>query len=149
MNSIYYKEDIIKELSEELNIPFKEIEEIVEINNKYIKKNILEKDYIQLSLPNLCTLRLNYRLAWSSCSYLKKSKTKSKIERLTSLERKIKILTDHRFSQARLVNFKKPIFERLYNKWKRVKGLKYIYRIMYEIIGDLEKRTNEILNEIK
>ena len=150
-NEIAYKEDIIKELSKELKISEKVLEEIININILYIKKSIIEKDYVLINIPNLCKIRLNNRLAKFSLAHLKKAKSiKSKIK-IESLERKIKVLDNFKLEDKqwfKLLNYNTPLFERLWRKMKREKYITFLYKKMYKMIKDVEERTNEIIKEI-
>lgn len=151
-NSITYKEDIIKELSNELSISESEIEEIVNLNIQYIKKSIVEKDYLLISFPNLCRIRLNIRLALSYVSNNKSSKyTKRKIK-VIQLKRKLDLFSQYKKDNRdwhNLMNLKKPLFERLLKKYKRMKYVNYISPNMYSMIEELEGITSEITNKIK
>jgi hypothetical protein len=149
MSSIAFKEDIIKELSKELNIPEKEIQEIVDINISYIKKSVKEKEYVIINLPNLCKIRLNFRLALSSFHYTKKSNSIKKLEKREQLTKQIKVLKDSQKINRGLLNYKVPLFERLYRKAFRISHTKYIYSNMYKVIRDLENFTNNIIDTIK
>ena len=150
MSNIVYKEDIIKELSKELNISENEIKEIVDLNLSYIKESVLDKDYVMINLPNLCKLRLNYRLALSSFYNLKNKNKGIRAERrFQALDRKIEILRQYKYKDDTLLNFKKPLFERLFKKINKSPKIIYLYRKMNRIIFDLEKRTNEIIEQIR
>lgn len=139
-NGITYKSDIIKELSKELGIPEKELQEIVNLNIDYIKKSAVEKDYLLISIPNLCKIRFNMKLGMSSSAYrtLRREGVKKKVELL----RKYKIE-----SGGKLLNFKLPLFDRLWRKAKMTYKM-HIYRDMYLMIKDVESRSNEIIEEI-
>lgn len=149
MGDITYKEDIIKELSQELNISEKEIKEIVDLNISYIKKNAIEKDFVMINLPNLCKIRLNYRLALSSYAKTKNLKSERGKVKAESLSRKIEILRKYKYVNDTLLNFKKPLFERLWRKFKRISIVNYIYTKMFSMIHELEEKTNEIIQEIR
>lgn len=145
---IYFKEDIIKELSQELNIPEKEIKEIVDINISYIKKNILEEPVTLIALPNLAKLRFNLKLGMSSTYTLESRNSLSSAQRLQSNLKKIEVLKNLEKSNRTLINFNRPLFERLYKKIKREKA-KQIYDKMYHYWAVVEKKSNEILQKIK
>lgn len=146
MSSIIYKEDIIKEMSSEMGIPEKELEEIVNLNTKYIKKSILEKEYLLINLPNLCKLRLNYKLTIGSLVVSDSSRP-----RVESLKRKKILLDNYRLRKTRykLMSFKNPLYERLWRKFKRVKYNKNSYVNMHSMIKELEEETNRIIQEIE
>ena len=145
-SSIFYKEDIIKEMSLEMNIPEKELMEIVDLNIKYIKKSVIEKDVLLINLPNLCKLRLNYKLALGSSTSASPNST-----RIKSIKSKIELLKIERKKNNgyKLMSFKNPLYERLWRKAKRIKYNKNTYKNMYTIIKELEVETNEIIDKIK
>ena len=146
ISSICYKEDIIKEMSLELNIPEKEIKEIIDLNLKYIKKNVIEQNCLIINLPNLCKLRMNYKLALGS--FYRGSSDKSL--RNKSLKIKIDLLEEYRLKNgSRLSSFKNPLYERLWRKMKRIKYNKYTYKKMYDMIKEVEDETNTIINKIE
>lgn len=144
--SIFYKEDIIKEMSSEMNISEKELEEIIDLNTKYIKKSVLEKDYLLINLPNLCKLRLNYKLSIGSLVV-----SSSNSIRVESLRRKKALLDNYRLRKERykLMSFKNPLYERLWRKFKRIKYNKNSYTNMHSMIKELEEETNRIIKEIQ
>lgn len=145
MSSITYKEDIIKEMSLELNIPESELKEIIDLNTKYIKKSVLETDCLLINLPNLCKIRLNYRLALDSATV-----GANNIKRVISLKRKIELLKAQKKDKNNfnLMSFNKPLYERLWRKAKRIKYNRYVYRKMYQMIRELEEETNKIIEKI-
>lgn len=148
-NSITYKEDIIKELSEELSIPFKEIEEIVNLNIEYIKKSINENDNLIISLPNLCRIRLNHRLALSYIGQYGNTKYKIRQKKVVQLKRKLENFSNYKIENKdwnNILNLKKPLFERLLKKSKRLKYVNNISQNMYKMINELEEITNQIKN---
>ncbi len=139
-NEISYKSDIIEELAEELNLPKKEIEEIINLNIKYIKKSVLEKDYLIINLPNLCKLRFNFHLGMSSSL---RTNVKNK-----SVEKKVEILKEYRKQNKALpLNFKHPLFYRLWKKIKR-KRENHMYVNMYKLVKEVEEESNKIIKEI-
>lgn len=142
MNSITYKEDIVRKMSEETGIPEKELLEIVNMNISYIKRAAIEKDFVMISLPNLCKIRLNYRLASNSVK-----NTKS-VKKLVSLRKKIEFLKSVRKKYPGLMNFNKPLFERLWRKSERKLYVSKIYVNMYSMIRQVEEKTNEIIMKI-
>lgn len=145
-SSITYKEDIIKEMSLEMGIPVKELEELVDLNLKYIKKSIIEKDYLLINLPNLCKLRLNYKLALDSVSG-----NSFQSPRILSLKRKITLLKSYKEKggKIRLMCFKNPLYERLWRKFKLIRYNKNTYKKMESMIKELEEETNIIIEKIK
>ena len=144
---IYFKEDIIEEISKELNISKKEVEEIINLNIKYIKKSILEKPVTLVSLPNLAKLRFNLKLGMSSKYF--NSLNKSLVsKREESLTKKIEVLLNLEKSNHTLINFNKPLVERLYKKIKQTKA-KQIYIKMYNYWAEIERKSNEILAKIR
>lgn len=136
---VYYKEDIIKEMSLEMGIPEKEIAEIVNINISYIKKSIQDNDILLVSLPNLAKLRFNLRLGMSSRYEHRDSKIHER--KYKGLDRKIKLLSSYYCPS--LVNFKKPLFERLYRKMTR-KKVTGIYDKMYKMWAEIERENNRL-----
>lgn len=144
--SITFKDDIIKEMSIELDIPESELKEIIDLNIKYIKKSVIEKDILLINLPNLCKIRLNYKLSLGSAS-----STSSNNPRINSLRSKVKLLNEYRLrkDKCKLMSFKNPLFERLWRKSKRIKYNKNTYKKMYEMIRELEDETNKIIEEIE
>lgn len=145
-SSICYKEDIIKEMSLEMNIPEKELNEIIDLNIKYIKKSVTEKDLLLISLPNLCKLRLNYKLALGLSA-----SNSGNSPNVQSIRSKILLLKSYRKEKDihRLMFFKNPLYERLWRKFKRIKYNKNAYKQMYSMINELEEKTNEIIKEIE
>lgn len=144
---IYFKEDIIEELSQELKIPEKEIKEIIDLNIAYIKKSILEKPITLISLPNLAKLRFNLKLGMSSKYTHKKRGSASSIQRREAILKKIDVLTSLEKSNNSLINFNKPLFERLYKKIKHQKA-KQVYDKMYHYWAVIERASNELLKKI-
>lgn len=145
-SSICYKEDIIKEMSLEMNIAEKELSEIIELNIKYIKKSVIEKDFLLVSLPNLCKLRLNYKLALGlSASSSDNSPS------IQSIRKKILLLKDYKDKKGgyKLITFRNPLYERLWRKFKRIKYNKNAYKQMFSMIRELEEETNRIIKEIE
>lgn len=139
-SAISFKSDIIKELSEELNIPEKELEEIVNLNIKYIKDGALNKDFLLINIPNLCKIRFNYRLASSSVKF--------KTTRVEQVKRKLDLLKDYRRNnKEKILNFKFPLFEKL---WMKLTDSfrRGVYKDMFRMIRDVEQRSNEIIQEI-
>lgn len=152
MSSITYKEDILKELSEELGIPYKEVEEIVELNISYLKDTIKNTDNLIINIPNLCKLRMNNRLALSYVHNNGKSKFKKRLDKVENLKRKLQSFTTYTENSDDwqfLLNVKKPLFERLWKKSSKSKYINRITRKMYDIIENLEKETNKIIHKIK
>lgn len=150
-NSITYKKDIIKEMSNELSIPESEIEEIINLNIQYIKNSIIEKDYLLISFPNLCRIRLNVRLALSYVSNNKSNKYKKRKVKVVQLKRKLDVFSQYKKDNKdwhNLMNLKNPLFERLLRKYKRIKYIKYISPNMYNMIEELEEITHKITNKI-
>jgi len=152
MNSIATTSDIIKEMSLELNIPESKIKEIVDLNIKFIKHKVKTSDYLIIRLPNLCTIRFNYRLGKSSFRNFKRlvkignsEVKKDSLERRLNILEKIKSETDDWMD---LVNFSNPLFERLWRKYRRIKYVEFIYKNSNKIIEDLEIETNNIINKI-
>lgn len=145
-SSIFYKEDIIKEMSSEMNISEKELTEIIDLNTKYIKNSVLNKDYLLINLPNLCKLRLNYKLTIGSLVV-----SSSGSVRVESLKRKKFLLDNYRLRKERykLMSFKNPLYERLWRKFKRIKYNKNSYVNMHSMIKELEEETNKIIKEIQ
>lgn len=141
---VFYKKDIITEMSKEMGIPEKELEELININISYIKKSIVEKEILLVSLPNLTKLRFNLKIGMSSMHYHRESKIHKK--KYDSLCKKVKLLSSY-YSPS-LINFNKPLFERLYRKIKKRKP-RAVYETMYNMWADIEKENHRILKEIK
>jgi len=144
---IYFKEDIVQEMSKEFNIPMKEIMEIVNKNLEYIKKSVEEKPILLISLPNLTKLRFNLRLGMSSRFTTRHAKSVSGLKKYKSLSEKIGLLSAQK--APKLVSFNKPLFERLYKKITKEKTVTQIYNKMYSMWAVVEKKSNEILNKIQ
>lgn len=144
-SSIIYKEDIIREMSKEMGIPEEELFEIVDLNLKYIKKSVLEGDHLLINFPNLCKLRLNYKLALDSATNGSPGN-----KRKISLKKKISILAEKKLKKTRypLLSFKNPLYERLWRKAKRIKYNKNPYKNMHNMIKELEEETNLIIEKI-
>lgn len=136
---VYYKEDIIEEMSKELGISIKELTEIVNTNISYIKKSIQENEILLISLPNLAKLRFNLRLGMSSRYEHRDSKIHEK--KVKGLDKKIKLLSS--YYCPTLVNFNKPLFERLYRKITK-KHVTGIYDKMYKMWAEIEKENNRL-----
>lgn len=145
--AVFFKEDIVKEMSQELNIPEKEIQEIIDLNIKYIKKSVEENPILLISLPNLAKLRFNLKLGMSS-KYDKKGLTSSSgIKSYEAISEKVDLLTSYK--NPRLANFKKPLSERLFKKITKFKKAFQVYDRMYHMWAAIEKKSNEILDKIK
>lgn len=144
---ISFTEDIVKEMSEELGIPEKEIREIVDKNIQYIKKSVAEKPILLISLPNLTKLRFNLKLGMSSVFTNSKLNSISASKKVESLQGKVDLLKG--YYNPKLVSFNKPLFERFYKKITNYKKAFYIYDKMYHMWAVVERRSNEILKEIK
>lgn len=145
--TIFFKEDIVKEMSDELNIPEKELKELVDLNIKYIKESIEKKPILLISLPSLAKLRFNLKLGMSSkyeCKFLTSVSGKRKYKSLTE---KITLLSS--FNSPGLKSFNKPLAERLYKKIKRYKKVFRVYASLYYLWSVVEKKNNEILEKIK
>lgn len=145
---IYFKEDIIVELSKELGIPEKEIDEIININIDYIKHSILHKPITLISIPNLAKFRFNLKLGMSSNYTHSFNNSKASEVKKKALEVKINILRSLGKDNNSLVNFNKPLFERLYKKIVREKA-RLVYDKMYNYWAVVERKSNEILSQIR
>lgn len=98
--TLVFSEEIIQELSKELGIEEKYIEDIIDTNIKYVKQSVREKDDILLiSFPNLGKLTLNYYLSLFSLR-LKPFNMQKKVELLQKIMRE---------GGRDLKNFKKPL----------------------------------------
>lgn len=136
----------------ETGIPIEELSEIIDLNIEYIKNKVLTTDYVLIRLPNLCTIRFNYRMGKSSLAHSKKlNKTKKSEAKIKALEGKIKILEGVKTSTKEwknFLNFSNPLYERLWRKYKRVKHVDFIFSNSEKIIKELEEKTNEIISKI-
>lgn len=144
---IYFKEDIVEEIAQELGIPKKEVQEIVDKNIAYIKKSVLEEPIVLISLPNLAKLRFNLRLGMSSTYTNSTLTSNSGVKKYNSLLAKIELLRSYKNPQ--LVSYNKPLFERFYKKITKHKKVTQIYDKMYSLWAVVERKSNEILREIK
>lgn len=133
-------------MSLELNIPESELKEIIDLNTKYIKKSVLENDYLLINLPNLCKLRLNFKLALDSAT-----NGASDDKRRIALKKKIELLKVYKKNRIhfKLMSFNNPLYERLWRKAKRIKYNKNAYKKMHQMIRELEEETNKIIEKIK
>lgn len=144
-NEIAYKEDIIKEMSEEMGISERELKEIVDLNIDYINKKSEEEGCYIINIPNLCKIRLNQRIAMSSAKTYGNSKRKEIAKNNVEQLRRIRKDSGSRIHPY---NYQPPLFLRL---WKKLKMTKYppnIYVKMDEMIREVEEKTNEIIKEI-
>lgn len=152
MSSVATKEDIIKEMHDETGISVEELSEVININIDYIKNKIITTDYVLIRLPNLCTIRFNYRLGKSSLAHSKKlNKTVKSEARIIALTAKINVLENVKLSTREwknFLNFSNPLYERLWRKYKRVKHVDFIFSNSSRIIKELEERVNEIIIKI-
>lgn len=139
-NDICYKSDIIREVADELGIKESEVEEILDINIKYIKKSVKEKNIVIVNLPNLCKLRFNFNLGLSSwhANPTKRDYIGDKIDLLKAYEK----------NNLQTLNFKPPLYERLWRKLKRIKYVKKTYKNMFNMISEVEEESNRIIKEI-
>lgn len=152
MSSVVTKEDIIKEIHNETGIPIDELSEVVDINIDYIKNKVLTTDYVLIRLPNLCTIRFNYRLGKSSLAHSKKlNKTVKSEAKIKALTAKLNVLENVKLSTEEwrnFLNFSNPLYERLWKKDKMVKRVNYIFSNSNKIIKELEEKANEIIIKI-
>lgn len=144
---IYFKEDIIDELAEETGISKKELTEIINLNIGYIKKTVIEKPVLLISLPNLAKLRFNLKLGMSSRYANADNNSALGIRKNESLDKKIELLSS--YFQPQLVSFNQPLFLRLYKKIVRKSKITQIYQKMYKLWAEVERKSNEILKNIK
>lgn len=145
---IYFKEDIIEEMAKEFAIPEKELKEIVDMNLAYIKKNVKEKPLLLISLPNLAKLRFNLKLGMSSNYTLRNRSSLVSKTKAALVQEKVDALNEFRY-QKKLINFQKPLFERLYKKITKEKRVRQLYNTMYHSWAAIEKKSNELLEKIK
>ena len=152
MSSVVTKENIIKEIHSETGIPIEELSEVVDINIDYIKNKVLTTDYVLIRLPNLCTIRFNYRLGKSSLAHSKKlNKTVKSEAKIKALTAKLNVLENVKLSTEEwrnFLNFSSPLYERLWKKYKMVKRVNYIFSNSNKIIKELEEKANEIIIKI-
>ena len=139
-NDICYKSDIIKEVAAELGIKESEVQEILDVNIKYIKKNVKEKNVVLINLPNLCKLRFNFNLGLSSWYANPKKRD--------YLGDKIDLLKEYEKNNLQTLNFKPALYVRLWKKLKKTKFTKKIYKNIFNMISEIEEESNNIIKKI-
>jgi len=135
-NNIQYTKDIIDELVKRTGKRREILEDMFEINLKYIHKVVNETDEIIINFPKLGKLRLNYYFILSFYKVVKradlKRKVKEKIQRLKNIIHKSKSLR----------NFNKPAIYMLYRSLTKDYETN-IMKIFYKAWSVAEENHNE------
>lgn len=136
---LVFSEEIIKELSQEIGIEEKYIEDIIDTNIKYIKSSIKERDDVLLiSFPNLGKLALNYYLSLFS-KRVQNFNVEGKIKRLQDLMRN---------GSRDLKNFKKPLIYKFGKKLQSaVFNKAHVIASFNKIWSDINIKYDEKINK--
>lgn len=84
--TILYKEDLLKKLAEQTGKDYDVLEEMVNINLKYIRDTALTGDDVIIKIPKLCKIYANYQLHLGS--YWQMFRKRSKNRKVTSVKSK-------------------------------------------------------------
>jgi len=138
MGEIVYLEDIIKELSEELKIPERELEELIRFSIKHSHKLMVDPNVISINYHNLGVLHFNVS---SASSIYKKRNIYRRF--VSIIDSKIAIINEEYLLHKNLVHKRASYFSR----FKKIffpnrKERQAVTRV--EVLKRIEKKQNKI-----
>ena len=134
--TISFTDEMIDEWAEKTGKPRELLEEMYKLHIKYVKKLQFETpDAINIRLPALGTLRLNFYLA------LRYRTVYSKVNKI--INNKIKLLEECISNHGWLfLNFKRPLFLTQHNRINKEKTKRSLQNF-YNIVKSIENKVND------
>ena len=137
MKSIIYIEDIVKELSEELNIPEKELDELCRKSLIYASELTKNPKIISIRFPKLGVLHLNERLA----SSVRKTSNTYKYYKHTLLSQ-LQVISEEKEKHKNIVHARGP-FMRAFKRYIFKNRLERVTKKKVELYIKLEHKQNK------
>lgn len=117
-------EDIVKELSEEKDIPYEEMEEICKLSIDYIKKLAEDKDTLSILIPEIGNLYYSERLGEFYKKRVTPPNTESKRKMFDFLQYRTELIEkkEQQYEVKKSYHRRKPFLYKFKNIYKKLFG---------------------------